>query len=135
VLIRLLALLHAVLERNSEATSLRAFKRKLLEITTESAVLFEDALGLASGTGGRLTLWMHALIVGLAQMTSTSPVLTEVLAEDETLAVFQLDFRTELESALVTLFVGATDRFRSPTPQSYSIHSSKESANPSPEHR
>jgi hypothetical protein len=44
VLVRLLALLHAVLERNSEASSLREFKRKLLEITTESAALFENAL-------------------------------------------------------------------------------------------
>ena len=57
---------------NVMPASLLTFKRRLLEITTESAVLFESALSLAPGTGARLTLWMHALIVGLAQMTSTS---------------------------------------------------------------
>jgi AcrR family transcriptional regulator len=107
MLIRLLGLLHAVLERNTEGDSLRWFKRRLLEITTESAALFERALNLAPGTGARLTLWMHALIVGLAQMTATSPTLTHLLAQDESLAIFRLDFRTELESALVTLFAGA----------------------------
>jgi AcrR family transcriptional regulator len=122
-LIRLLALLHAVLERNSEANSLRTFKGRLLEITTESAALFESALSLAPGAGVRLTLWMHALIVGLAQMTATSPILTEVLAEDDTLAVFRLDFRAELESALLTLFAGAKDRFRSPTAKSLQMQS------------
>lgn len=115
ILIRLLALLHAVLERNSEVSSLRAFKRRLLELTTESTALFERALDLAPGTGGQLTLWMHALIVGLAQMTATSPTLKDILAEDDSLAVFRLDFRMELESALVTLFAGAKDRF---TPKS-----------------
>jgi AcrR family transcriptional regulator len=107
ILIRLLSLLHVVLERNTEASSLRVFKRRLLEITLESAAIFERALNLEPGTGARLTLWMHALIVGLAQMTATSPVLTEVLMKDDALAVFRLDFCTELESALVTLFAGA----------------------------
>jgi AcrR family transcriptional regulator len=107
VLIRLLALLHAVLERNSDARSLRVFKQRLLEITTESAAVFESALSLAQGTGVRLTLWMHALVVGLAQMAATSPTLAEVLTEDESLAVFRLDYPKELESALVTLFAGA----------------------------
>jgi AcrR family transcriptional regulator len=114
-LIRLLALLHAVWERNSEASSLRAFKRRLLDITTESGVLFESALNLAPGTGARLTLWMHALIVGLAQMTPTTPMLTNVLAQDDEFAVFRLNFRAELESALATLFAGAQGRLGRPT--------------------
>jgi AcrR family transcriptional regulator len=124
-LIRLLALLHAVLERNTEGASLRAFKERLLEITIQSAALFERALNLEPGTGARLTLWMHALIVGLAQMTATSPVLTELLEEEDTLAMFRLDFRTELESALVTLFAGAKTRPARLAQQPRMIHSSR----------
>lgn len=110
-LIRLLALLHAVLERNLEASSLRAFKHRLLEITSEAAVLLEKALNLKSGTGMRVVLWMHALIVGLAQMTAPSPVLMKVLTEDDGLAAFRLDFRAEIESSLTTMFVGAVETF------------------------
>lgn len=106
-LIRLLALLHAVLERNTEAVPLREFKRRLLHVTEKSGALFERALGLAPRSGNRLTLWMHATIVGLAQMTAISPTLREVLAQDDGLAVFRLEFRTELEAALTILFTGA----------------------------
>lgn len=110
-LVRLLALLHAVLEHNSDLASVGPFKRRLLEITTEAGALFERTLGLTPGTGARLTLWMHATIVGLAQMTATSPALSKLLADDEALAVFRLDFHAELEAALTSLFVGAQQRF------------------------
>ncbi len=110
VLIRLLGLLHAVLERNTEITSLREFKRRLLQITTQSGALFERALGLTPGTGIRLTLWMHATIVGLSQMTATSPTLSALLTEDDSLSLLRLDFRTELEAALTTIFTGAASR-------------------------
>jgi hypothetical protein len=110
-LVRLLAIVHAVLERHSETGSLRIFKRRLLDITMQAGALFEGAFSLAQGTGARLTLWMHALIVALAQMTTTSPALTELLAEDDTLAVFRLDFRAELEAALEVLFTGAKARW------------------------
>ncbi len=110
-LVRLLALLHAVLERNSDIDALRAFKKRLLEITLEAARSFGAALGLEQETGARLTLWMHAMTVGLAQMTAACPSLIEVLAQDDALAVFRLDFRQELEAGLATLFAGAGERF------------------------
>ncbi len=106
-LIRLLALLHAVLERNSDTAALLRFKQRLLETTQEAATLFEERLGLPPGQGVRLTLWMHALIVGLAQMTVCSPILPEVIDQDPDLAVFRLDFEAELAPALAALFSGA----------------------------
>jgi AcrR family transcriptional regulator len=106
-LIRLIALLHAVLERNTEEAHLRDFKSRLLQITTQSGELFENVLGLAPGVGSRLTLWMHAMIVGLSQMTATSPTLSAVLAKDDSLAPLRLNFRAELQAALTTLFIGA----------------------------
>lgn len=109
-LIRLLALLHPVLERNTDASSLRVFKHRLLELTREAAALLEKNLHLKPGAGTRVVLWMHALVVGLGQMASPSPTLAKLLAEDEALSVFRLDFRAELESALTALFTGASRR-------------------------
>jgi AcrR family transcriptional regulator len=68
-LIRLIALLHVVLEQNTEREALRAFKIRLLAITEQAAGVFEQALRLEPGTGTRLVLWMHALTVGLSQIT------------------------------------------------------------------
>jgi len=106
-LIRLLGLLHAVLERNAEVASLRDFKRRLLAITTRAGAVFAEVHGLPADVGIRVTLWMHAIIVGLSQMTATSPTLSALLVEDDSLTMFRLDFRTELQGALTTLLAGA----------------------------
>jgi AcrR family transcriptional regulator len=110
VLIRLLALLHVVLERNVDAGRMHTFKHQLLELMAPSALVVENMLGLPPGGGVRLLLWMHAFIVGLSQMTSPSPVLDKLLREDEALRVFRLDFRAELEAALTALFKGMSQR-------------------------
>ncbi len=105
-LVRLLALLHVVLERNADAALLLRVKRRFLEALAEPAQLLEEALDLEAGAGVRLLLWMHALIVGLAQMSEPSATLSKVLDQDAALHVFRRDFRVELEAALVALFSG-----------------------------
>jgi hypothetical protein len=79
----------------------------MLALTAEPAMFLEEALGLAPGEGTRVLLWMHALIVGVAQMTSPSPLQAGVLAEDPALAPFRIEFRSELDAALRALFAGA----------------------------
>lgn len=106
VLIRLLGLLHVVLERNIDAALMRAFKHRLLELIAQPARILEDILGLPPGRGVQVLLWMHGLLVGLSQMANPSPVLADVLREDEALRVFRLDFRSEFEAALAALFKG-----------------------------
>jgi AcrR family transcriptional regulator len=103
-LIRLMALLHVVLEQNTEREVLRAFKLRLLAITEQAAGVFEQALRLEPGTGTRLVLWMHALTVGLCQMTPQGEHVAALVEQDPALAVFRLDLRTELEAALTALF-------------------------------
>ena len=103
-LIRLIALLHVVLEQNTEREALRAFKIRLLAITEQAAGVFEQALRLEPGTGTRLVLWMHALTVGLSQMTPQGAQVAALVEQDPALAVFRLDLRTELEAALTLLF-------------------------------
>jgi AcrR family transcriptional regulator len=108
VLIRLLALLHIVLERNIDANLMRTFKHQLLGLMAPPAQALENLLGLSSGSGVQVLLWVHAVIVGLSQMANPSPVLTKVLHEDEALKVFRMDFRSELEAALAALFAGVS---------------------------
>jgi AcrR family transcriptional regulator len=103
-LIRLIALLHVVLEQNTKREALRAFKLRLLAITEQAAAVFEQALRLEPGTGTRLVLWMHALTVGLSQMTPQGEHIAALVEQDPALAVFRLDLRTELEAALTVLF-------------------------------
>ena len=103
-LIRLIALLHVILEQNTEREALRAFKIRLLAITEQAAGVFEQALRLEPGTGTRLVLWMHALTVGLSQMTPQGAQVAALVEQDPALAVFRLDLRTELEAALTLLF-------------------------------
>jgi AcrR family transcriptional regulator len=108
-LIRLLGLLHAVLEQNTDVDGLRTFKQRLLQITVEAGRVFESVLPLRPPiTGARIVLWTHALIVGLAQMSSPSETLVQLLAEDKSLAMFRLDFESELQLSLAKLFAGVT---------------------------
>lgn len=110
MLVRLLAVLHPILEQNIEEQALRLFKHKMLEIIAEPASILEQKLELMQGEGGRLTLWTYAVIVGIAQMTSLSPTLRKVLDEDSELAIFRMDFRLELLRALTAMFKGAKQK-------------------------
>jgi len=103
---RLLGLLHPILERNVDDETLFAFKSRLLELTTNAADLFERVLDLQAGMGISLTLWMHALTIGLAQIAAPAAAVKSLLQTDRSLSTFQIDFSTEVESALGALFSG-----------------------------
>lgn len=112
-LIRLLGLLHPVFELKVDPNVLAAFKSDLVTLTANSAAVLERSLGLRPGMGTRLTLWMHALTVGLAQIASPRPAVRRALATRPAAATFELDFEQEIAAALSALFSGAeTDRAR-----------------------
>jgi AcrR family transcriptional regulator len=106
VLPRLLGLLHPVLERNVDGDVLLAFKSQLLEVTANSAKLFERNLKLKPGAGVHLTLWMHSITIGLAQIAAPAPAIRALLETNQSLSTFQIDFSTEIELALGALFRG-----------------------------
>jgi hypothetical protein len=91
------------LERNVDGKTLLAFKARLLELTTNSASLFEKSLNLTPGAGVRLTLWMHALTIGLAQIAAPAPAVKGLMQTDNSLSAFQIDFLKEIESAIGAL--------------------------------
>jgi AcrR family transcriptional regulator len=108
-LIRLLASLHPVLDRNNDPNSILKFKESLLQLTNDTASLFHEALGLPMQRCARIALWMHSLIVGLAQVTSPSRLVRSTL-ENPHLAHIQRDFATEVEDSLRALFDGVNKR-------------------------
>jgi AcrR family transcriptional regulator len=102
-LVRLLTILHTILEQNIDLETARRFKRFLLARMTETGALLEGALpGLAPGEGVALLLRIYALVLGLAQLADPAPVVRTVLADPE-LAPFAIDFGAELARALPLL--------------------------------
>jgi AcrR family transcriptional regulator len=109
-LTRLLAVLHGVLERNVDLDTARAFKRGLLDHVTRSGALLERACPFlapeAGGMGGAaLLLRVHALAVGVAQLTDPPPVVAAVLGEPG-MEIFRVDPGPMLEETLVALLRG-----------------------------
>lgn len=102
----LLSLVHTVLEQNIDVQSAMAFKQMLLDRVSGGAAVVERAVpGLPPGSGGRVLLRLHALLVGLRQMADPSPVVAEVLARPE-MAPLRIDFEAELADTLAAMVRG-----------------------------
>lgn len=105
-LVRLLAILHTLLERNIELTEAVHFKHFLLEHMTLTGTQLERCLPfLAPGTGAHLLLQSHAMVIGFWHLSDSAPVVREALQRPE-LRVFDLQFAPEFSSALQTLLRG-----------------------------
>lgn len=106
----LLSLLHTVLERNIDARTAIAFKQMLLERVSHGAAVVERAVpGLPRGSGVRVLLRLHALLVGLRQMADPAPVVAEVLTRPE-MAPMRIEFEAELTDTLAALVRGMVRR-------------------------
>lgn len=104
--LRLVAILHSVLEDKVPVTEVLAFKQPLAARVEHSGRALEHALALPSGSGRQVLLWLQAVVPGLAQMAAPAPALREALAADPALEGFLIDFRIELQALLVALVQG-----------------------------
>jgi AcrR family transcriptional regulator len=102
LLVRLLGMLHAVLEHNVDLDTGRWFKHAVLLRFTRLTELLAPHVG--DGRPDRFLLQLHALAVGLGGMAHPGPVMEEVL-QDEELQVMRVHFAADLERALVKLLV------------------------------
>ncbi len=106
-LVRLIAILHTILEQNIDAATALAFKQMLFERVTRTGALLEACLPvLETGQGRRLLLHIHALVIGLQHLAAPAPIVQQVLAEQPDLQMFAVDFRTEFLTTLTTLLKG-----------------------------
>jgi AcrR family transcriptional regulator len=102
----LLTILHTVLERNIEPSTALAFKHMLRDKIRAAGQLLEQVLPrLPSGGGVRLLIRVHALVVGLRQMSDPAPEVAEILEREE-FAVLRVEFQSELAQALEALVRG-----------------------------
>jgi hypothetical protein len=104
----LIALLHSVFEENVEDVALRDCKLRLLDLLCRPAARIEETLGLKSGQGLRIMLWTHALMVGLAQMTSREESSLRLLKKYPEIQALHLDFSKDFETALAAMLAGST---------------------------
>jgi AcrR family transcriptional regulator len=109
-LVRLLSILHAVLEQNVEPGEALAFKRGLAQVLSAMGTGLARVCRLSAEEGARVVLWSHAVVVGLSQMAQPAPAVAAALEEDPALAPFRISLAAELEAALATLFRGAARR-------------------------
>ncbi len=115
-LLRLLALLHAVLEENVDVDTAREFKTRLAErLLAADAELGPRIPGFGRGDLARLLLRTHALVVGLGAMASPSAPVAAVLC-DPALAFLRVDLRAELAAALADWLRGWTPISGGPAP-------------------
>jgi AcrR family transcriptional regulator len=100
---RLLGLLHAVLERNLELDAIVRFKRLALAHVEATGARIEKVLGaMAEGDGARLVLFVHALVIGLEPMANPAPRAAAAL-ETPGLERLRVDFGDALAFAVEAL--------------------------------
>ena len=106
-LTRLFAILHVILEQNIGYDTAVQFKRMLLEHIDVTGGLIESRLTfLEVGQGIQFLLRTYALVIGLQHITDPAPVVREALIREPELAIFNVNFTSELFTTLVTLLKG-----------------------------
>lgn len=107
-LLKLLSLLHVVLEHNSSAASIARFKQDLRKKFEIIGPALAAGLGLPAADGKRVLLHLYALLIGLWQLAEPAPAVRQVLEADDSLALFRLDFAHEFKIAIAALLRGWT---------------------------
>lgn len=104
--LRLIAILHTVLERSLEVDTALRFKTRLRERLLHTGTLLEQNLPfLQAGQGTELLLKIDALVIGLQHLAEPSVALRQVLAMPE-MALFRVNLEQQLLSTLRTLLMG-----------------------------
>ncbi len=105
-LLRLMAILHTVLEQNVDYAAAKRFKTWSKGRFQKTGGLIERYLPfLRPGQGTELLLRIDALVIGFQHQAEPSGVMREVLAEEE-LAMFRVDLQQALLGTLGTLLMG-----------------------------
>lgn len=104
-LLRLVSILHVVLERNATEAILLPFKLGLRDALASLGGAVEGRFGLGAGEGATFLLQAYALVIGYSHLDTDSPTVRALLARDD-LAPLRIDFETGLAAALARLCAG-----------------------------
>jgi AcrR family transcriptional regulator len=106
-LVRLLAMLHNILEQNIDYETAVRFKHFLLENMSGTGALLEKVLlNLKKGQGLQILLYAQALVIGLQNLADPSPLVKEVLTRETELQSLQISFSPHFGLALEALLDG-----------------------------
>ncbi len=104
--LRLIAILHTVLERNVDRATALRFKTSLRERMLRTGALLEACLPfLKAGQGADLLLKINALVIGFEHLAEPSSVVRDVLQEPD-MALFRVNLTEQLLATLRTLLMG-----------------------------
>ena len=105
--LQLMELLHVVLEQNISVETALAFKTRMRDEVTGLALVLSEVTGIEMMRAGKLLMRLHALVVGLRQLSRPSASVASVL-EREDLAVMRVEFLPELRAVLIDLLRAAS---------------------------
>lgn len=109
-LIRLLAILDSVLERNVDAEKVHEFNLRLASRLASVGAKLEACLPfLRPGEGARFSLHGQALLIGMLQLADPQPAVERQCAAPG-LEAFNLDYLTEVMEALGLMLRGLASR-------------------------
>ncbi|HSC46673.1 MAG TPA: TetR family transcriptional regulator [Gammaproteobacteria bacterium] len=105
-LLKLIAILHTVLEQNLGYEAARRFRQWLKERLLTTGPLLETYLPfLEPGQGARLLLKINALVIGFQHLAEPSGVVRKVL-DEEGMELFHMQLEQQLLETLSTLLMG-----------------------------
>ncbi len=106
VFIRLIAIMHTVLEHNVDLGTAVAFKRMLRAELLETGALLEARLPfLEAGTGADVLQYVQVLVIGLQHLSEPAPVIRQALVFPD-LQVFRVDFEKHFRTLLSAMLYG-----------------------------
>ena len=104
-LIRLLSIQGGILEQNVSEIAARNFKTQLASRAARTSILLEHALRLREHAGLELLKVINALLIGLDQLASLSPIVASVL-KDPNLSPLKVEFHPQLARTLEMVLIG-----------------------------
>jgi len=111
-IVRILGLVHVVLEHNVTFEAALEFRRALIPLLSRVGEQWERHLSfLTEGEGARLLLRVHAMALGFAQLADPSPTLRRV-QEQPGMELYDVDFRSALLDSVELVIRGAQQRAR-----------------------
>jgi AcrR family transcriptional regulator len=106
LLVRLLPILHTVLEYNIPYPTALAFKQQLQVSLLETGVVIEQAVGfLHPGQGVQVLIIAYAQVIGPQSMADSSPVIEKIL-EGPGMELFRVNVMAELAGMVYRVLTG-----------------------------
>lgn len=109
-LVRLMAILNIILEKNIDFKTTSDFKITLHNNIIKTGTLLEQSFSfLKSGDGSKFIMWIYILIIGIQQVSDQSPVAKKVINEAG-LNIFNINFNDQFLNMIEIIIKGMENK-------------------------